>query len=100
MQRARKQAEIDAYKTGDFKKLNDLYAADRAAAARDAIGPLTQSDIDDELDSLDAELATAKKKLSKALAEDASNDVELYLRREIAEIEDAIEKANTRDDVP
>lgn len=100
LQRARKQAEIDAYKTGDFKKLGELYAADRLVAARDASGPSSQSTIDDELDNLDAELATAKKKLAKALAEGASHDVELYLRREIAEIEDAIEKANTGDDVP
>lgn len=100
LQRARKQAEIDAYKSGDFKKLNDLYAADRIAAIRDAYSPVSQSPVDDELDGLEAELDVAKKKLARALTETVSNDVELYLRREIAEIEDAIEKAQTTTQVP
>ena len=100
LQRARKQAEIDAYNSGDFKKLNDLYAADRIAAIRDAYSPVSKNSVDDEIDGLEAELETAKKKLARALAEGVSNDVELYLRREIAEIEDAIEKANTSYEVP
>lgn len=96
-QRARIQAEIDAYKSGDVNQLRALQFLDRERASGSGV---PDSDREDHASDLNVQLAIAEQNLGEAMDSQAPDSVISFLAQKVRKLKSELEKAEAGNEIP